>query len=150
MRPSPVAWRCISAARIPITQCMPVPESPMDGQTKVGGPSAKPVTLMPPPMAWAEEDIAGPHESPKDLLRAGALEVQLKAPLIGIEREEEKAVAVRSIPMRLAGDVAPNGFLDLDDVGPQPRQHLAARGPGLMVREVDHSDARQGLRHGSL
>ena len=31
--PSPVAWRCTRAARIPITQCMPVPESPMDGQT---------------------------------------------------------------------------------------------------------------------
>ena len=38
---------------MPITQCMPVPESPMEGQTYVGGPSAKPVTLMPPPMAWA-------------------------------------------------------------------------------------------------
>ena len=51
--PSPVAWRCISAARMPITQCMPVPESPIDGHTYVGGPSGKPVTLMAPPMAWA-------------------------------------------------------------------------------------------------
>ena len=38
---------------MPITQCMPVPESPIDGHVKVGGPSGKPVTLMAPPIACA-------------------------------------------------------------------------------------------------
>ena len=51
--PSPVWCRCISAARMPTTQCMPVPESPIDGQRYVGGPSGKPVTLIAPPIACA-------------------------------------------------------------------------------------------------
>ena len=38
---------------MPITQCMPVPESPIEGQTYVGGLSGKPVTLMAPPIACA-------------------------------------------------------------------------------------------------
>ena len=51
--PWPLACRCISAARMPITQCMPVPESPIEGHVKVGGPSGNPVTLMAPPIACA-------------------------------------------------------------------------------------------------
>ena len=42
-----VLTRILSAA------AMPVPESPMDGQVKVGGPSGKPVTLIAPPIACA-------------------------------------------------------------------------------------------------
>src|SRR3984893_1255950 len=101
---------------------------------------------------WAEileEHVRSFQKCPEDVLGAGMLEVQGKAPLVGVEREEEEAVGVRPVPMGLARDVAPVRFFDLDDVRPQPREHLAAGRARLIVREVDDTDARQGLGHGS-
>ena len=51
--PRPVVWRCCNAARMPIAICMPVPLSPIAGNTRVGGFSGKPVTLIAPPIACA-------------------------------------------------------------------------------------------------
>ena len=38
---------------MPIAICMPVPLSPIEGQTKVGGPSGVPVVAIAPPIACA-------------------------------------------------------------------------------------------------
>ena len=65
------------------------------------------------------------------------------------ERKKRLSESGRS-RMGLPRDVAALRLFDLDDVRPEPCEHLAARGPGLIVREVDHPDARKGLRHALL
>src|SRR5499425_3136948 len=51
--PWPVRPRCTRAARMAIARCMPVPLSPMLAPLSSGGPSASPVTLIAPEVAWA-------------------------------------------------------------------------------------------------
>jgi hypothetical protein len=51
--PRPVRVRWYSAARMPATRWMPVPESPIWAPLAVGGPSSNPVVLIAPPIAWA-------------------------------------------------------------------------------------------------
>ena len=50
-QPSPVTWRRLSAARIPIAAHMPAPWSTIDTPTRTGSPPSTPVTLMIPPCA---------------------------------------------------------------------------------------------------
>src|SRR5438132_5953282 len=89
-----------------------------------------------------EEHVGRLQEGPKDLLASGVLQVEGKAPLVGVEGEEEEAVGVRPVPMRVTRRIPPLRLLAFADVGPQPREHLAAGGPRLTVRDVDHSNAR--------
>src|SRR5262249_13984588 len=77
------------------------------------------------------------------------LEVEGQAALVGVEGEVEEAVGVGPVAMRLAGDVAAVGLLDLDHVGAEPCEHLAAGGTGLVVGDVDHPDAGERLGHES-
>ena len=51
--PRPVRSRWYSAARMPATVWMPVPESPICEPVASGGPSSKPVVDIEPPIACA-------------------------------------------------------------------------------------------------
>ena len=94
-----------------------------------------------------EEDVGALEELAEHLLASRVLQVQGQAALVGIEREVEEAVGVRAIPERVTRDIPAAGLLDLDDVRPEPGQHLAARRPGLIVREIDDANARQRAAH---
>ena len=85
----------------------------------------------------------------KTSLPRGVLQVERQAALVGVEGEEEEAVGVGPVPLSVyRAGLALARLLDLDHVGAQPGQHLAARRPGLVVREIDDADARQRLTHG--
>ena len=56
--PLPVCVRWSSAARMPATRWIPVPESPICAPVAVGGPSSNPVVLIAPPIAWATTSYA--------------------------------------------------------------------------------------------
>jgi hypothetical protein len=43
--------------------------------------------------------------------------------------------------MDSARDIAALGLLELDDVGPEKRQHLRTSRPGLVVRHVDNANS---------
>ena len=47
-----------------------------------------------------------------------------------------------------AAHVVPAGALDLDDVGAEQRQLVAAEGPGEHLREIEDADAGEGLAWG--
>src|SRR5207247_3062909 len=96
-------------------------------------------------------DVGDGHEALGDLLSLLGLEVEDDAPLVAVEQEEEIAVDVRAIAVpELAGTITERRTLDLDDVGAEPGQHLRARGPSLVVREVDDADPLESLAHSRL
>ena len=60
--PSPVRSACRTAATIPTASNAAGKMSPMPGPDLIGVPSAVPVTLRNPPIAWATTSNAG-HET---------------------------------------------------------------------------------------
>ena len=79
-------------------------------------------------------------------LAALRLEVQGEAALVGVQDQEEQALAA-VVGHVGARDVALFGRLQLDDLGAEPGQHLGAGGTCLVVRHVDDADAVEGARH---
>ena len=69
------------------------------------------------------------------------LEVERQAALVGVEEQEEQAVAALLVAQVGARDVAALGLLELDHVGAEKAQDLRARGPRLVVRHVDDANA---------
>src|SRR6266540_3100014 len=94
-----------------------------------------------------QEDVGGPEQRTKHVLAARVLEIERQAALVRVEGQVEQAVRVRPILQHEAGGVALDRLLDLDHVRSEPGQHLAARGSGLIVRDVNDADARQRSVH---
>jgi hypothetical protein len=69
------------------------------------------------------------------------LEIERQAALVGVQDQEEQAVAVLLVAQVDPRDVAALGLLELDHVGPEEAQDLRAGGPRLIVRHVDDADA---------
>jgi hypothetical protein len=97
-----------------------------------------------------EQHVAGREQLREDLLGARRLQIQREAALVTVEREIEEAVRVGSVREHRARGIALAGLLDLDHVRAEPGEHLPARGPGLIVGDVDDPDARQRSAHGSI
>jgi hypothetical protein len=84
-------------------------------------------------------------------LPGGAAEVERDAPLVAVDGEERGALPVRQPVSRgLAGGVAAAHRLDLDHVGAEIAEQLAAEGPGHHLGEVDDRQMRQRERHRCL
>ena len=80
---------------------------------------------------------------------ARVLQVERHALLVGVEEEEAPAIDAGLVgepdPVRLAGH-----GLHLDDLGAQPCEELRARGPGLVLTQIDDADTVQRLGHRHL
>ena len=94
-----------------------------------------------------EQDVGRDEERAEDLLPARSLQVESQAPLVAVEGDEEQAVGVLAVLQDVTCDVALLRLLHLDHVSAKPGQHLSARGPGLIVREVDDADPLQRSAH---
>src|SRR5205807_2594456 len=94
-----------------------------------------------------EQHVAGLQQGAKHVLGARVLEIQGEASLVRVEGQIEEAVRVGPIREHLPGGVALDRLFHLDHVGPEPGQHLTARGPRLIVRDIDDPDARQRSAH---
>ena len=92
------------------------------------------------------EHVGPGHQLLEQGLAVSGLEVQGEALLVGVQHQEEQALAAR-VGHVGARDVALPGRLELDYVGPQPSQDLGAGGSRLVVRHVDDADAVEGARH---
>src|SRR3989441_3620735 len=101
--------------------------------------------------AWPQilgDDVRLADEPPRDLLALVGFQIQHDAALVAVEQQEEVAVDVGPIAVpELSGPVTVRWTLDLDHVGAEPGQSLRARRTGLVVREVDDTDALQGFAH---
>jgi hypothetical protein len=100
--------------------------------------------------AWPEvldQHVGLGDHLPEQALALLRLEVERQALLVGVEHEEEQAVAVLLVTHVGARDVATLGLLELDHVGAEEGQHLRAGRSCLVVRHVDDADAGQGLGH---
>ena len=76
------------------------------------------------------------------------LQIDDRAALVAVEQQEEKAVDIRVVHVpQPPRPVAVRRPLDLDHIGPEPRQHLRAGRPGLVVREVDNANAFKRFGH---
>src|SRR5262245_57497196 len=95
-----------------------------------------------------QQHVGRLQQRSEDFLAPLGLEVKREAALVGVEREIEQAVGVGAVLEDVARRVALVRLLDLDHVGAQPGQHLAARRPGLIVREIHDPNALQRLTHG--
>src|SRR5437868_2200777 len=71
-----------------------------------------------------------------------AFQIERQAALVGVEQEEEQAIAVRLVAHVAARDIAAFRLLELDDVGAQERQDLGAGWSRLVMRQID--DANSG------
>src|SRR6202035_922170 len=97
------------------------------------------------------DDVAVLDQPPRDLLALLGLEVEDKALLATVEQQEEEAIEVGVVHVpQPPRPVAMRRPLDLDHLGAEPRQHLRARRPRLVVGEIDDSDAVEGLAHVDL
>ena len=114
--------REINAAGAERFACGLYPASTAKSMRKANGK----VVVTDGPYIETKEHVGGLQEIPEDVLGARMLQIQRKTPLVGVEREEEEAVGVRPVPMRLPRDIAAVRLFDLDDIRPQPCQHLAA------------------------
>src|SRR3989442_3071704 len=76
----------------------------------------------------------------------GRFEVERHALLVAVQQQEEPGIEVGPLRQCAAPRLAP-WRLDLDDVGAEPRQHLGATRPSLVLREVEHHDPVERLGH---
>jgi hypothetical protein len=88
------------------------------------------------------DDVALLQEVDEHRLAVGALHVHHDRALVAVEHREIQAVGIRHVAQLPARGVALRR-LELDHVGAQPREQLAARRPCLHVRHVEDSDALQ-------
>src|SRR5439155_17096839 len=97
------------------------------------------------------DDVGLEHQTSGDLFSLFGLEVDDDAALAAVEQQEEVAVEIGLVAVpELARAVAFRRALDLDDVGPEPGEHLCAGRAGLVVREVDDADSLERLAHALL
>src|SRR5262245_56390068 len=76
------------------------------------------------------------------------LEIECDALLVGVEQEEVARINARLFGATVAPGFSLAGLFNLDDLGPEPRQHLGARRTGLELREVQDADSVEGSAHG--
>ena len=106
----------------------------------------------PQPVQRAGPEILHQHVGlgdhlPEQLLALLGLQIERQAALVGVQHQEEQAVAVGAVAHVGARDVAALRLLQLDHVGAEEAQDLRAGGTRLVVRHVDDADAGQGLGH---
>ena len=94
-----------------------------------------------------QQHIGALGQLTEDLFPARALEVEGQAALVGVKEKKEEAIAVRPVAQVDAGDIPSARLLDFNDVRPQPGQHLATRGTGLIVGQVKNSNTCQRATH---
>src|SRR5262249_25203579 len=115
-----------------------VNESRVDlGQRCVAEPEA--IERARPEILYQHVRLGG-HLSEQILAGVG-LEIQRHAALVGIEDQEEQAVAVLLVADVRPRDVAAAGLLELERGGTEEAEKLRAGGPSLVVRHVDDADA---------
>src|SRR5262249_12975244 len=78
-----------------------------------------------------DHDVRRLHEILEHLASARRLEVERDALLVRVQQHEEPRVLTTLVGQREAAGLAA-WRLDLDDLGPQPREHLRARGAGFV------------------
>jgi hypothetical protein len=78
---------------------------------------------------------------PEQILAGVGLEIQRQAALVGVQDQEEQAVAILLVAHVHPRNVAALGLLELDHVGTEEAENLRAGGPRLVVRHVDDADA---------
>ncbi len=94
------------------------------------------------------EDVHLLDQLQEHRLAALVLEVKRDAALVGVEQDEIKRIDAGALAYRPASLFASAGTLDLDYVGPHPRQQFGARSAGFELGEVENLDACEGLFHG--
>ena len=93
-----------------------------------------------------DEDV-GPTEHPlEEGAPARGFQIEGDAALVGVEEQEEPRVRVGPLRERAAARLAARR-LDLDDVRAEPREHLGAARPRLVLREVEDDDPVERLAH---
>ncbi len=109
---------------------------------------AEPEPLHDPGAEVLGDDIGLSDHAAGDFLPFVGLQIDDRAALVAVEQQEEKAVDIRVIHVpQPARPVAERRPLDLDHIGPEPRQHLRTGRPGLIVREVDNPNAFKRFGH---
>src|SRR5690606_29622038 len=101
-----------------------------------------------------DDDIGAGDEAAHGLLVGVAAHIGLEAPLVAVERGEDRVVEAVGVaadgPARKRAGLRP---LDLDDVGAVVAEHLRAAGAEHHLRKVDDADAVKGkgrLAHAAI
>ena len=89
------------------------------------------------------QHIGVPDQLLHDLLALRGLGVDREGTLVAVQHREVQRIDIRDVTQLLTGHVSAGDALDLEDVGPEPREHLGARGAGLDAGEVDDLDSVQ-------
>jgi hypothetical protein len=93
-----------------------------------------------------DKDVDAGHQVGEDLLSLFALHVEGDAAFVAVQHREVQAVGARDVAKLPAGDVAPCGRLQLDDVRAEPGEQLRRRRTRLHMRHVEDADAVQCFR----
>ena len=96
-----------------------------------------------------DEDVVVRQHAEQHVAPLGLAEIQGQAALVGVQDQEEQAVAVlvRHVPAR---HVAAPRFLQFDHVGAEKAQYLSAGRTRLIMRHVDDADAVKRLTHANF
>ena len=93
-----------------------------------------------------DEDVGALDHPRENGAPFGRFEVERHALLVAVQQQEEPGIEVGPLRQCAAPRLTP-WRLDLDDVGAEPRQHLGATRPSLVLREVEHHDPVERLGH---
>ena len=89
-------------------------------------------------------DVGGGGEPPDQVLALGCPQVDGDRLLVAGHHRPPQGLAARPLPAPLPHRVAHAGLLDLDDLGPEVGQELAAEGPGQQHPHLQHPQVGQG------
>ncbi len=105
--------------------------------------------LQDPRAEILHDHVARLDQIDQHVLPHRVLEVDRDGSLVAVEHREVEAVGVGDVAQLSAGHVARRRF-QLDDVRAQKAHELAAGGPGLNVRHVEHADTGKCFVHECL
>ena len=110
---------------------------------------AEPPPLQGPGPEVLDQDVGGAEQPAGQGLALGVAQVQGHRLLVAGDHRPPQRQAVRLLPAPLAHRVAPGRVLELDHLGPEVGQQLAAERPGQELAHLDHPDVVQWATHRS-
>ena len=144
--PPPIAWSARSKAGHsrygPSWPKAEIEQTTSRGLRRRSVSGAHPSRAITPGRKFSQTTSATRQRSWKTSRPSGRLEVERHAPLVAVDRQEVRAVALRPEERRPhdAHGVAAARLLDLDHLGPEVGEQHRAVGPREHAGEVEHAD----------